>query len=239
MDERDFAELISVFLKGTEPKENPESRNESETDSDTDQQASNAEFRRNIIEALAERIKESQGMGQEEELADLIPVEAELLGEAIIFESNGAGTQPEEPEQPAEEQLVTKEEVDKLLSKNEPADIIPLQRILHRFLELDGVIAALLVTRDGFTVDYASNIEFEFDMISAVIATGFNALDKIGYELNQGGLEIAMLEYENGPVVVTPLIHDVALVIVASQWTTLGRIRWEIKKQGDELKANL
>jgi predicted regulator of Ras-like GTPase activity (Roadblock/LC7/MglB family) len=29
------------------------------------------------------------------------------------------------------------------------------------------------------------------------------------------------------------------LAVVASQWATLGRIRWEIKKQADELVASL
>ncbi|OFW35088.1 MAG: hypothetical protein A2074_07320 [Candidatus Aquicultor primus] len=117
--------------------------------------------------------------------------------------------------------------------------MVTLQQILHRFTALDGVIAALLVTRDGFIVDYASNIEFELDMVSAVVATGFGMLDRIGSELERGALSTGMLEYEEGTVVISPLVPDIALVIIASQWTTLGRIRWEIKKYGDELIANL
>lgn len=218
MDEKDFAELISVFLKGSElGKETAEKeRGSTDTALDPELSSNEAEVRKNIIEALAERIKESQ--------------EAEEVEATAISE----------PPAPAvEEELITKEEVDQLLSKEEPAEIVTLQQILHRFTALDGVIAALLVTRDGFIVDYASNIEFELDMVSAVVATGFGMLDRIGSELERGALSTGMLEYEEGTVVISPLVPDIALVIIASQWTTLGRIRWEVKKYGDELIANL
>jgi len=266
LDERDFAELISVFLKGNEPDKNP-NKEESDGATNTGPSSSEAEVRKNIIEALAERIKESQEVeGTEgypatesaepsiEETTmqgktgpgEAIPgeesfIEQEAEEEATAVESKGIEAfETRGPEEAGtEEQLITKEEVDQLLSKEEPAEIVTLQQILHRFTSLDGVIAALLVTRDGFIVDYASNIEFDLDMVSAVVATGFGTLDKIGYELEQGALQLAMLEYEQGPVVISPLVQDIALVVVASQWTTLGRIRWEIKKQSDELVANL
>ncbi len=251
MDERDFAELISVFLKGNEPDETPENKTSDETGTaETKQASSEAEIRKNIIEALAEKIKgsqsaedtdiESQGNDLEE------PESAEEDASERIFPEVAGNEEPgaeeftvSEPMQSISDVLVTKEEVDKLLSKNEPEEIITLQQILHGFTDLDGVIAALLVTRDGFTVDFASNIELDLDMVSAVVATGFGLLDKIGYELNQGALQTAMLEFENGPVVIAPIVPDIALVVVASQWTTLGRIRWEIKKHGDELIASL
>ncbi|HCG98427.1 MAG TPA: hypothetical protein DE036_01040 [Actinobacteria bacterium] len=222
MDEKDFAELISVFLKGSELGKDAAEKERGSTDAAFDPESSSneAEVRKNIIEALAERIKESQ--------------EAE---EVAAIENPSENPEDETPE--VEEELITKEEVDQLLSKEEPAEIVTLQQILHRFTALDGVIAALLVTRDGFIVDYASNIEFELDMVSAVVATGFGMLDRIGSELERGALSTGMLEYEEGTVVISPLVPDIALVIIASQWTTLGRIRWEIKKYGDELIANL
>lgn len=231
MDEHDFAELISVFLKGTEPDEAPESKANNETGAAETKQASNkAEIRKNIIEALAEKIRGSQSA----EDADIASQSNDLEEPESTEEFTVS-----EPAQSISETLVTKEEVDKLLNKDEPEEIVTLQQILHRFTDLDGVIAVLLVTRDGFTVDFASNIELDLDMISAVVATGFGSLDKIGYELNQGALQTAMLEFENGPVIIAPIVPDIALVVVASQWTTLGRIRWEIKKHRDELIASL
>lgn len=256
MDERDFAELISVFLKGSESEETPENNADNEANlAQTKQASSEAEIRKNIIEALAEKIKGSQApedtgnievTSQGNELEEPESTEEETSEEAFE-EMTGTGNEEpgaeefavSEPVQSLSDTLVTKEEVDKLLNKDEPEEIVTLQQILHRFTDLDGVIAALLVMRDGFTVDFASNIELDLDMISAIVATGFGALDKIGYELNQGVLQTAMLEYENGPVVITPVVPDIALVVVASQWTTLGRIRWEIKRHSDELIASL
>ncbi|MBS3908619.1 MAG: roadblock/LC7 domain-containing protein [Actinobacteria bacterium] len=243
MDEKDFAELISVFLKGSEQGKDAAEKEKGSADDAFDPESSSneAEVRKNIIEALAERIKESQ---EAEEVAVNARSEAATMAPntGISYEAAGVENPPETPgeETPeVEEELITKEEVDQLLSKEEPAEIVTLQQILHRFTALDGVIAALLVTRDGFVVDYASNIEFELDMVSAVVATGFGMLDRVGSELERGALSTAMLEYEEGTVVISPLVPDIALVIIASQWTTLGRIRWEIKKYGDELIANL
>ncbi|HEY3375253.1 MAG TPA: roadblock/LC7 domain-containing protein [Candidatus Aquicultor sp.] len=238
MDERDFAELISVFLKGAGPDNTPDSNEPGAHATDNPQQApSDAELRKNIIEALAEKIKESQEV---EEVALQETPDDEALQETVMFDDTRANADEEAlPVVDIDEQLVTKEEVDKLLNKDEPANIMPLQQILHRFLDLDGVIAAMLITRDGFTVDYASNIEFEFDMVSAVAATGFAVFGKIGDELGKGVLDIAMLEYDAGPVIISPVVHDVALVVVASQWATLGRIRWEIKKQANDLITHL
>ena len=231
MDEKDFAELISVFLKGSELGKDTAEKEKGSTDAafDPESASNEAEVRKNIIEALAERIKESQ---EAEEVTASAP-----SGTATTAPNTEETPEDETPE--VEEELITKEEVDQLLSKEEPAEIVTLQQILHRFTALDGVIAALLVTRDGFIVDYASNIEFELDMVSAVVATGFGMLDRIGSELERGALSTGMLEYEEGTVVISPLVPDIALVIIASQWTTLGRIRWEIKKYGDELIANL
>ena len=235
MDEKDFAELISVFLKGSELGKETAEKGQGPTDTALDPELSSneAEVRKNIIEALAERIKESQE-------ADEVTATAVSESPAAAETGTSETVESDEEERPGvEEELITKEEVDQLLSKEEPAEIVTLQQILHRFTALDGVIAALLVTRDGFIVDYASNIEFELDMVSAVVATGFGMLDRIGSELERGALSTGMLEYEEGTVVISPLVPDIALVIIASQWTTLGRIRWEIKKYGDELIANL
>ena len=229
MDDRDFAELISVFLKGNESEETPDSKKKvtrPNSEKDSENQISEAEIRKNIIEALAEKIKGSGGIESAEET--LAPKET-IVEEVIL----------KQPVEDIKEELVTKEEVEQLLNSDETLDLVNLQQILHQFIDLDGVIAAVLVTRDGFTIDYASDIELEMDMVSAVIATGFGTLDKIGHELNQGNLTTAMLEYEHGPVLISPLIKDAMLIVVASQWTTLGRIRWEMKKKSAEIVAHL
>jgi predicted regulator of Ras-like GTPase activity (Roadblock/LC7/MglB family) len=299
MDERDFAELISVFLKGSDTNNDIASTDIEEQSFDaSNTNADEAEIRKNIIEALAEKIRESKDKTQlpekntaertqdtaqavavdvkdnvddsnEKESANLaeenvalqttvestsnnvnktssngIAAEATLIDTAHQEIVNPTNADTKTDSSLAAEDLVTEEEAETLLIGNEYIDEhgidVPLQHILQRFLELDGVSAALLVSRDGFTVEHVSKMELDdLDTISAIIATGFGLLDKIGDELNQNALQIAMLEYLNGPIIVTPLVHDVVLVIVASQWATLGRIRLEIKRQSSELIVNL
>ena len=246
MDERDFAELISVFLKGSEQNKPGEQKNEEINAAENDQQqpASEAEIRKNIIEALAEKIKESQAPEiTEAAVVETAAVQPQTQSETP--ETKEAGRVAEETtevlaeETILPEEIVTEEEVEQLLSVKEIDESIPLQRVLNRFLQQDGIMAALLVTRDGFTVDYVASIEVDLDMVSAVVATGFSHMARIGEELRHGDLQITMLEYESGPIVIAPLTYDVYLVVVASQWATLGRIRLEIKKQTDDLLANL
>jgi len=254
LDERDFAELISVFLKGSELDDVSSSQEKKGSDPAITKQPSNeAEIRKSIIEALAERIKESQGSQGTDEKAESAPkeaatvaIDAEKLAEETSIDEEAekeVGTKDSAIEDldklSEEEELVTKEEVSTLLSKPGSSEPAALRQILSSFTDLDGVLAALVVSRDGFTVDSATDVELDLDMVSAVIATGFDKLDKIGNELGQGGLRTAMLEYNQGPVVIAPLVEDIVLVIVASQWTTLGRIRWEIKKRSDEIIAYL
>jgi uncharacterized protein len=258
MDERDFAELISVFLKGSDSDE-PNDNKEDQSVTMTQAPATDAEIRKNIIEALAEKIRESQektGLGETRETVFDETFAQEDLGEKIVESTTAVETKeaPEilddeqsvrttEPDSKAEiksaAELITEEEVVRLLTTDESEKISPLQEILDNFLKLEGIVGALLVTRDGFTVEHVSTIDLNLDMISAIVATGFNSLDKIGSELNHGGLQIAMLEYLNGPIFLSPLVHDVVLIVIASEWATLGRIRWEIRKQSEELIVNL
>lgn len=278
MDERDFAELISVFLKGSESTSalDAEENNEKASTITRQPQSSEAEIRKNIIEALAEKIRESQDKSApqvkqiEQPQTTINPDEAETDGgpkesiienekdptptdaanetEPIDTSTSGKGYKTDTDTSKAtdagqdigfNDDLITEEEVVTLLMGEDRDELSQLQNILDRFLKLDGITAAILVSRDGFMVEHMQKIEFDLDMVSAIVATGFGSLDRIGSELDRSDLQIAMLEYLNGPIILAPLVHGIVLVIVASQWATLGRVRWEIKKQTDELIANL
>jgi len=242
LDERDFAELISVFLKGSEPDDSSDEKKSDDIDKGTGQSVDEAELRKNIIEALAERIKESQEPRSEDFLVEDILAEAanaeEIMEEAPSIEEAVNEAASEDPAS-IEEDLVTDEEMSKLLSDSKPSEDASLHQVLSRLTDLDGVISALVVSRDGFVVDHVSNVKLELDMVSAVVATGFNILDKIGQELKNGEFETAMVEYADGPVVISPLTEDIMLVVTASSETTLGRIRWEVKRQRENIAANL
>jgi predicted regulator of Ras-like GTPase activity (Roadblock/LC7/MglB family) len=295
MDERDFAELISVFLKGSESTDELIiEENDEQASTTTHIQSNEAEIRKNIIEALAEKIRESQDKNpaqaerieqtpaaepervkievetveapeasldadnslregvrkDEKETASADTTGETVSADAAIDTETGtdtvtttatvADTNTEtDPVTGISNDLVTEEEVVTLLLGEDREEDASPQKILQRFLELDGIVAALLVSRDGFTVEHVRNIEFDLDMVSAIVATGFGSMDRIGNELGHGDLRIAMLEYLNGPIILAPLVPDIVLVIVASQWATIGRIRWEIKKQTDELIISL
>lgn len=72
-------------------------------------------------------------------------------------------------------------------------------------------------------------------MIGAIASGGFGASESMGWEIDRGGIEMVMIEYENGPVIFSPIGDDAFIVVVAERGSNLGLIRVKIKKHSKEL----
>jgi predicted regulator of Ras-like GTPase activity (Roadblock/LC7/MglB family) len=106
-----------------------------------------------------------------------------------------------------------------------------LRQTLGEFAQLDGVSAALVVGRDGFVIEGVATDDVDLEALAAVTASSMGASEALSTDLNRGSLFGLMLEYENGPVVVSPAGRDAMLVIVANGVAQLGRIRLEVKRR--------
>jgi predicted regulator of Ras-like GTPase activity (Roadblock/LC7/MglB family) len=106
-----------------------------------------------------------------------------------------------------------------------------LRQTLGEFTQLDGVSAALVVGRDGFVIEGVATDEIDLEALGAVTASSLGASEALSTDLSRGNLLGLMLEYENGPVVVSPASRDAMLVVVANGTANLGRIRLEVKKR--------
>lgn len=112
-----------------------------------------------------------------------------------------------------------------------------IQAILADFTNIEGVHTACLVGRDGFLLDSIARQGIDAEMIGAIASSGFGSAESMGNQLGQGELNMTMLEYENGPVMFSPVGDDAFLVIVADQETNLGWIRISIKKNSKKIAA--
>lgn len=110
-----------------------------------------------------------------------------------------------------------------------------IQAILAEFTSIEGVHTACLVGRDGFLLDSIARKGIDAEMIGAIASSGFGSAESMGTQLGQGELRMTMLEYENGPVMFSPVGDDAFLVIVADQETNLGWIRISIKKNSKKI----
>lgn len=104
-----------------------------------------------------------------------------------------------------------------------------LQKTLQQILNLSGVTAVSLISRDGFVVDYVSHTDVDLEAIGAVIASGFGASEVIGIELTLGYLNQCILEYDTNKIVMAA-VSDNVLAVITEGDAIIGQIRYNIQK---------
>jgi predicted regulator of Ras-like GTPase activity (Roadblock/LC7/MglB family) len=106
-----------------------------------------------------------------------------------------------------------------------------LKETLARFLTIPGVRAALLVGRDGLTIEgVGQGNEAIFECLSAMSSSGLNAAEALGRELARGQLIGTLMEYEGGLVSIDPLGDFAMVVTLADSPASLGLVRYTIKR---------
>ncbi|MCA1764902.1 MAG: roadblock/LC7 domain-containing protein [Desulfobulbaceae bacterium] len=92
-----------------------------------------------------------------------------------------------------------------------------------------------MVGRDGFLLDSIAIAGIDTEMIGAIASSGFGASESMGTQLGKGALNMSMIEYNDGPVMLSPVGADAFLVVVAEKDANLGMIRLKIKKHTSQI----
>lgn len=114
-------------------------------------------------------------------------------------------------------------------------DMANLKEVLTEFTNIPGVNTACLVGRDGFLLDSIAIAGIDTEMIGAIASSGFGASESMGNQLGKGALSMSMIEYKDGPVMLSPIGDDAFLVVVAEKDANLGMIRLKIKKHTSQI----
>ncbi|TMJ01807.1 MAG: dynein regulation protein LC7 [Bacillati bacterium ANGP1] len=114
-----------------------------------------------------------------------------------------------------------------------------LRGILEALLKVEGVTAAMVVGRDGFAIEAVSSGSVETDSVAAIAASSVTAAEAMGETLKLGAMGTILLEYELGPVAVTPAGPDAVLAVVGNQSANLGRVRIEMRKVRQAVASQL
>jgi predicted regulator of Ras-like GTPase activity (Roadblock/LC7/MglB family)/DNA-binding response OmpR family regulator len=112
-----------------------------------------------------------------------------------------------------------------------------LKQVLAEFTKLAGVNAVCLVGRDGFLLDSVAQAGIDSEMVGAIASSGFGASESMGKQLGKGLMMMSMIEFENGPVMFSPVGEDSLLVIIADKDANLGMVRLKLKKHSHEIAA--
>jgi len=114
-----------------------------------------------------------------------------------------------------------------------------LRGILDALLKVEGVTAALVVGRDGFAIESVSSNSVDTDSVAAIAASSLTAAEAMGEALKLGTMGSILIEYELGPVAVTPAGPDAVLAVVGNQGANLGRVRIEMRKVRQAVASQL
>jgi predicted regulator of Ras-like GTPase activity (Roadblock/LC7/MglB family)/CheY-like chemotaxis protein len=133
---------------------------------------------------------------------------------------------------PESEDIVAAAEENKVNKEDDMAD---LKTVLAEFTNIPGVNTACLVGRDGFLLDSIAMAGIDTEMIGAIASSGFGASESMGNQLGKGALSMSMIEFKEGPVMLSPIGEDAFLVVVAEKDANLGMIRLKIKKHSAEI----
>jgi len=114
-----------------------------------------------------------------------------------------------------------------------------LEELLQIFTDIKGVKAALIVGRDGFVIEGSAEDEADIEFLGAIASTGLSSPEAMSKELDLGPLTQAMIEYEGGPMVLSPIGEEAILAIIAEATSNLGRIRYTIRKNKDAIESSI
>src|SRR2546430_16885193 len=112
-----------------------------------------------------------------------------------------------------------------------------LRGILEALLKVEGVTAAMVVGRDGFAIEAVSSGSVETDSVAAIAASSVTAAEAMGETLKLGAMGTILLEYELGPVAVTPAGPDALVAVVRNLRANPGRVPIEMA-QGRQVVAS-
>ena len=132
-----------------------------------------------------------------------------------------------------EEETAQKKERPTAISREDK--MATTKEILNELAKIQSVDAVCLVARDGFLLDSIARTGIDTEMIGAIASSGFGASESMGRQLGKGTMTISMIEFEKGPVMLSPVGDDAFLVIIADKDANLGMIRLKLKKHCGEL----
>lgn len=110
-----------------------------------------------------------------------------------------------------------------------------LRQRLALLAGIDGVQAAIAVSRDGFILEAATSGELDTEAVGAIVSTGVSVTENIGNDLNLGTMRQCMLEYGNGLVLISLLGNDAILAVTAGAGINLGHIRLQVRRAASDI----
>lgn len=103
--------------------------------------------------------------------------------------------------------------------------------------EREGVLAAIVLGRDGIVIDGHGASPAEVETVAAHVPPILLATAELGAVSQLGPLQTAVLELERGVAVVSALSPDAALAVLAAPGTNLAQLLYELRRHRADLAS--
>ncbi len=116
----------------------------------------------------------------------------------------------------------------------------PLRAVLTDFTRIEGVEGVAVISKDGFVVDYIlpGGGGIDLEALAAMITTVYGAASRLGEELKLGDIDNLIIEFR-GHYVLFQDLGPALFTLLATKGAILGRLRYEMRRQRDRIKAAL
>jgi uncharacterized protein len=112
-----------------------------------------------------------------------------------------------------------------------------LKEILKEFLVIEGVTAVALIGRDGFVIEIAQTIPTDIDALGAYCSDSLRFFEKGESSREMGLPRQIVVEYRNGPLIITPITKEEFLVVLADTTAGLGRLNYSLPRISSRVAA--
>ncbi|MFQ6050838.1 MAG: roadblock/LC7 domain-containing protein [Candidatus Hydrothermarchaeota archaeon] len=110
--------------------------------------------------------------------------------------------------------------------------------VLSDLTKVDGIVGSLIVGKDGLLIANALPKSMDGDMIGAMSAAIFGTGEKSAERTGQGKLTQAMIEAENGKILVLD-VGKAILAVITDRDVNIGLIRLEMNDAKEKLESML
>lgn len=103
----------------------------------------------------------------------------------------------------------------------------------------DGVEAVLVLSGDGLPIEHASPTPFEAEPLAALTATLVQYATRLGVGAGRGAFGTAVMEFEQGLLIVAQLGAGDCLAILAAPEANVGSLLYDLRQHRPALTALL
>ena len=114
-----------------------------------------------------------------------------------------------------------------------------LGEVVRRLADRDGVEVVLVLSGDGLPIEQASHQPFEAEPLAALTATLAQYANRLGLGAGRGALRTAVLDYEQGLLVVAQVGAGDCLAILTKPDANVGELLYDLRQHRPALAALL